>query len=156
MGIIRIIFENISTGTIISTRKILIPRKFMLVLASQLSVRSRLALISTGHCIDNLRQVLMCHADISLLTYTWRDDYGRPWPNFNIQHECRNWDAIVQWTDERRGVLNRNTYQHPKFGPFNPPHVLLVATTADSTSKGPVEDWHGSTPTSRNDSHEII
>lgn len=52
------------------------------------------------HCIDLLRQVLMCHADISLHTYGWRNDYRWPWPNFEIEHECRSWDTLMDWAKE--------------------------------------------------------
>ncbi|KAI9640574.1 hypothetical protein NHQ30_010872 [Ciborinia camelliae] len=53
------------------------------------------------HCIDTLRQTAMCHADISLLTYTWIDDYRWPWPNFDIAHECRSWEKVLEWTKGR-------------------------------------------------------
>lgn len=53
----------------------------------------------TDHCIDILRQVLMCHADISVVTYEWIEDYRMPWPQFKMEHECRNWDAITDWAE---------------------------------------------------------
>ncbi|ETS88115.1 hypothetical protein PFICI_01943 [Pestalotiopsis fici W106-1] len=53
-----------------------------------------------NHCIEYLRQVVMCNADITMQTFDWIDDYRRPWPNFKIQHECKNWDALTDWAKE--------------------------------------------------------
>ncbi|CAF9929509.1 MAG: hypothetical protein GOMPHAMPRED_005427 [Gomphillus americanus] len=47
------------------------------------------------HCLDYLRQTVMCNADT---TMEWRsaddpfhiDGYGPP-------HQCKNWDEVVQW-----------------------------------------------------------
>jgi hypothetical protein len=39
----------------------------------------------------------MCHGDISLVTFDWTDDELLPNANFNVKHECRNFDAIRDW-----------------------------------------------------------
>lgn len=57
------------------------------------------------HCIDEIRQSLMCHADITLLVSDWIDDYPGPWPNFNVNHNCVNWDSIMQCKMNLRSVL---------------------------------------------------
>ena len=43
----------------------------------------------------------MCHGDIAILTHTWIPDYRWPWPNFEIAHECRDWDALLEWAKTR-------------------------------------------------------
>lgn len=53
-----------------------------------------------NHCIDLLRQTLMCHGDVALQTFTWIEGYKWPWPNFSVQHECRKWDALQQWASQ--------------------------------------------------------
>lgn len=35
----------------------------------------RTQMIHKAHCIDNLRQIIQCHGDTSVLTYSWRPDY---------------------------------------------------------------------------------
>ncbi|KAI0162275.1 hypothetical protein GGR57DRAFT_498616 [Xylariaceae sp. FL1272] len=50
------------------------------------------------HCIDTIREMLMCKADVSVVTYDWIESYGWPWPNFHIGRECRDWSKIVDWT----------------------------------------------------------
>ncbi|KAL7806874.1 tat pathway signal sequence [Trichoderma gracile] len=52
------------------------------------------------HCIDLLRQVLMCHGDVSMSTFDWIDNYRWPWPNFTVQHECRKWDVLDEWAEK--------------------------------------------------------
>jgi hypothetical protein len=51
-------------------------------------------------CINTLRFALQCHADIAVGTYNWREDHPRPWPNFNINHECRSWKDLAAWAEQ--------------------------------------------------------
>lgn len=76
-----------------------------------------LTFIRTDHCIDMLRQVIMCKADITLMTYSWLPDFPGPWPNFNVEHECVNWESIQQWSKSRAiDVFNPKYLQHPTLG----------------------------------------
>jgi hypothetical protein len=53
------------------------------------------------HCIETLRQYLMCHADISVVS--WRRDEGNG--QFELSttvHVCRKWDPIWNWALEHR------------------------------------------------------
>ncbi|KAE8380419.1 hypothetical protein BDV26DRAFT_290346 [Aspergillus bertholletiae] len=49
------------------------------------------------HCIEMLRQFLMCHADTNLVSANWVAGREKPYPNFNTKHTCRDFDAIVDW-----------------------------------------------------------
>jgi hypothetical protein len=53
------------------------------------------------HCIEELRQSLMCHGDMSLLTYNWVEGESLPHANFNTIHTCKNWDKIMDWVMDR-------------------------------------------------------
>ncbi|KAI1821802.1 hypothetical protein F4861DRAFT_541578 [Xylaria intraflava] len=53
------------------------------------------------HCVETLRQTLMCHGDISLLTYNWVEGRSMPHPNFNTVHTCKKWDKIIEWNQKR-------------------------------------------------------
>ncbi|KAJ1323543.1 oxidase UstYa family protein [Microdochium nivale] len=68
------------------------------------------------HCINGLRQYLMCHADVSLNTYNWIEDYKKPWGDWDVQHECRNWDSIYQWSTDHHVDISTSLV-HPKWGP---------------------------------------
>ncbi|KAI9881204.1 MAG: hypothetical protein M1830_007182 [Pleopsidium flavum] len=49
------------------------------------------------HCIDTLRQKLMCDADINVITYNWYDDSDYPVANFDIPHKCRDFEKLQDW-----------------------------------------------------------
>ncbi|KAF2763256.1 hypothetical protein EJ05DRAFT_506871 [Pseudovirgaria hyperparasitica] len=56
------------------------------------------------HCIDLLRQVLMCNGDIGLVFYT---DVGKlkPVPRFSTTHMCRDFAAITEWVNKHDSEL---------------------------------------------------
>ena len=81
------------------------------------SVRDQL--MHTDHCIDTLRQTLMCHGDDALVSFFWKPDHRWPWPNFAIDHECRNWDALLEWAETRRiPSVKGPIIKHPTLGRF--------------------------------------
>jgi hypothetical protein len=69
------------------------------------------------HCIDLLRQVIMCHGDVSLHTYGWKDNYRWPWPSMRTEHQCRNWDRLMSWSkDHYIPSLTGPILSHPTLG----------------------------------------
>ncbi|EHA19807.1 hypothetical protein ASPNIDRAFT_142954, partial [Aspergillus niger ATCC 1015] len=52
------------------------------------------------HCIDILRQKLMCDADVGILTYVWVKGHKDPFPDFNVHHKCRDFRAVKQWVGQ--------------------------------------------------------
>ena len=56
------------------------------------------------HCLDMLRQQLMCSADTVVFPYIWVEGLG-PVPNFNRKHKCRNFDAIREWAEEKQAGI---------------------------------------------------
>ncbi|KAG1733892.1 uncharacterized protein EDB91DRAFT_1147818 [Suillus paluster] len=58
--------------------------------------------IHLDHCIEMLRQIIMCHGDVTMLTYDWVKGSNDPFPNFNIRHQCRNFEKVLDWVDEHR------------------------------------------------------
>jgi hypothetical protein len=69
------------------------------------------------HCLDNLRRLAMCKADISILTFDWVDNNRKPLPNFQIEQECYNWDTLDKWAAQHAfDVFDNKTLLHPKFG----------------------------------------
>ncbi|KAL7917021.1 hypothetical protein ACQKWADRAFT_307810 [Trichoderma austrokoningii] len=66
------------------------------------------------HCIEMLRQVIMCNGDLHIITYNWVDHVDTPWPDFSLNRQCRDWDRIIDWvgkrgakTSEEHGLLRR-------------------------------------------------
>uniref|UniRef100_A0A8H7NHC5 Tat pathway signal sequence n=1 Tax=Bionectria ochroleuca TaxID=29856 RepID=A0A8H7NHC5_BIOOC len=50
------------------------------------------------HCVEILRQFVMCHADVGLVTAHWVRNINHPWPDFSTLKVCRNFDGILDWT----------------------------------------------------------
>jgi hypothetical protein len=50
-----------------------------------------------NHCIETLRQAIMCQSDVTMVTYDWVEGLDDPYPNFNIPHQCRDFEKILDW-----------------------------------------------------------
>lgn len=53
-----------------------------------------------SHCIDSLRQALMCYVDVTPIPWVWSPLRKEAVPAATIQHTCRNFETIKQWTKE--------------------------------------------------------
>lgn len=55
-----------------------------------------------GHCVDYLRQVLMCHGDLTPITLHYAENrIPHVMPDFKIKHTCRNFEAIWDFAAKR-------------------------------------------------------
>ncbi|KAG1768891.1 hypothetical protein EV702DRAFT_979147, partial [Suillus placidus] len=52
------------------------------------------------HCIEMIRQNIMCNADVTMITWYWVQGHAVPYPNFNTRHRCRNFEKIIDWSVE--------------------------------------------------------
>ncbi|KAG1768902.1 hypothetical protein EV702DRAFT_979146, partial [Suillus placidus] len=52
------------------------------------------------HCIEMIRQSIMCNADVTMITWYWVQGHTVPYPNFNTRHRCRNFEKIIDWSVE--------------------------------------------------------
>ncbi|KAF2092284.1 hypothetical protein K490DRAFT_32878 [Saccharata proteae CBS 121410] len=59
-----------------------------------------------SHCLDILRQQLMCSVDIGVMGQVWFQPNTNSPPeafvDFNTQHKCKNFDAVRRWAEERQ------------------------------------------------------
>jgi Mycotoxin biosynthesis protein UstYa len=57
-----------------------------------------------AHCLDILRQRLMCDTDIGVFGSYWVQNgtHLRPFVDFNTKHVCRNFNPIRLWAKERQ------------------------------------------------------
>ncbi|KAF5005974.1 hypothetical protein FDECE_7619 [Fusarium decemcellulare] len=76
-------------------------------------VLGRLQTMHKFHCIDSLRQSLMCNADLSLIHWYWADHPGKHFPNATTTHVCRKWSKIEEWAVSHR--LDEEMYDPRKF-----------------------------------------
>ncbi|KAM3476226.1 hypothetical protein MY8738_007027 [Beauveria namnaoensis] len=56
--------------------------------------------IHVSHCTDILLKNIMCTGSVDVVTYQWLESQHRPWPDFDVNHKCRNFDDIVAWQEE--------------------------------------------------------
>ncbi|KAF2767049.1 hypothetical protein EJ03DRAFT_241786, partial [Teratosphaeria nubilosa] len=54
------------------------------------------------HCVDILRQQLMCTFDTSILGQWWVADTHRPFLDFNTEHRCKNFEDLAQWVKDHQ------------------------------------------------------
>ncbi|PLN79371.1 hypothetical protein BDW42DRAFT_186756 [Aspergillus taichungensis] len=57
--------------------------------------------IHLGHCVDMLLQFLMCNADTAVLTMSYVEGQEAPWPDFNINRQCRDYNTLEEWAKTR-------------------------------------------------------
>ncbi|KAF5312401.1 hypothetical protein D9619_003706 [Psilocybe cf. subviscida] len=54
-----------------------------------------------GHCIDAIRQGLMCSADTSTIVWQWDEKQQKNTFRGGVAHTCRNFDLIRDWARDR-------------------------------------------------------
>lgn len=59
------------------------------------------------HCVDYLRQAVMCSTDITWIPVEWNTRFNRLLADFDSVHTCRNYNKIQSW------MLPRNGAKHP-------------------------------------------
>lgn len=83
--------------------------------------------IHTTHCLDMLRQVLMCNPDVGVLGQVWWQPAGEPHPmafvDFNTRHRCRDYEGVRRWAEAHQMLPEEDVnmsrfYEQPK-----PEHV---------------------------------
>ena len=53
------------------------------------------------HCLDMLRQAIMCQGDTTPLTMTWDTKLQLAVANWTTPHECISWNKLDDWAEER-------------------------------------------------------
>jgi hypothetical protein len=60
------------------------------------------------HCIDMLRQVLMCNSDTSLVVTHWTKKTDTPTPYFSTAHKCRDPEQVLAWAKSIAKPIQRH------------------------------------------------
>lgn len=50
-----------------------------------------------AHCIETIRQALMCHVDVTPYTWVWNENAQSMENVYATPHTCRNFDRIRDW-----------------------------------------------------------
>ncbi|KAE8142314.1 hypothetical protein BDV38DRAFT_278479 [Aspergillus pseudotamarii] len=71
----------------------------------------RNAIEHVDHCIDSIRQSLMCAADVTALTGFWNEEQQLVKAKLDVIRTCRDFEAIRDWGMEHRALQwNRTVY----------------------------------------------
>ncbi len=58
-------------------------------------------LMHKAHCVDHLRQLAMCHSDLTPVPTQWFDGLSRNYINSSREHTCRDFRQVREWASER-------------------------------------------------------
>lgn len=50
-----------------------------------------------NHCVDILRQVIMCQPDTGVFGQYWVEETGEPFVDFRTNHKCKNFEDLRDW-----------------------------------------------------------
>ncbi|KAG0698833.1 hypothetical protein DFH29DRAFT_1002457 [Suillus ampliporus] len=60
------------------------------------------------HCIEMIRQNIMCNAEVMIITWDWVERHKTPYPNFNTRHQCRNYEKILEWAGKHAVHIDKS------------------------------------------------
>ena len=68
--------------------------------------------VHVEHCLDQLRQALMCSADTATIPWSWSKSQQRTIAEARTTHTCKDFDAIRDWARSRHvvGEFDKNTF----------------------------------------------
>ncbi|KAF9523981.1 hypothetical protein CPB83DRAFT_949088, partial [Crepidotus variabilis] len=70
------------------------------------------------HCIDSIRQSVMCSVDITPIPWQWGFEDKVARPVADIQHTCRNFDKVREWAKENHlKKFDKTVYVKDKLNP---------------------------------------
>ncbi|KAK4107279.1 hypothetical protein N656DRAFT_833177 [Canariomyces notabilis] len=69
------------------------------------------------HCIDDIRQAIMCQPDLSVVTFWWHPQKRKPMANFHLDQTCVDWGKLDEWAAKRSfSIFDQKTLVHPTLG----------------------------------------
>ncbi|KAL9622777.1 MAG: hypothetical protein Q9160_002896 [Pyrenula sp. 1 TL-2023] len=97
------------------------------------------------HCVDNIRQAIMCAADISPFVWARDPRDGRAKGITSIEHTCRDWDSVAQWAADRPFKTGFNLTKVAENDPLGWSDHQLIMDYGEITDWGhqkqDYEDW---------------
>ncbi|TVY80567.1 Cyclochlorotine biosynthesis protein O [Lachnellula suecica] len=66
----------------------------------------------TDHCIDALRQFVMCQGDTNVFAFRFPFNDGDPWPDYTTPRVCRNYEKIRRWAIDHTVAQGEDEPEH--------------------------------------------
>ncbi|KAG5288606.1 DUF3328 superfamily domain-containing protein [Histoplasma capsulatum var. duboisii H88] len=74
--------------------------------------------LHSHHCLNYLRKSAMCHSDVGIITYNWKQGSLKPKATATT-HQCADWSRITQWSSSRSFNMTVPGYiVNPSLGPI--------------------------------------
>lgn len=54
-----------------------------------------------SHCMEHLRQAVMCNVDVSTVYWTWSEPLKKNLADARVAHTCRDFGAVKEWAEGR-------------------------------------------------------
>ncbi|EGP87248.1 uncharacterized protein MYCGRDRAFT_93371 [Zymoseptoria tritici IPO323] len=67
-----------------------------------------------GHCLHILLQNIQCHADTNLIPHRWVENSSRPYAQFSIDKQCRNFHALKRWNKKHSVLVSNDMWASAK------------------------------------------
>lgn len=101
-------------------RKFVWPERYPIVQETRFAQVGKFEVDHIDHCLNAVRQSLMCSADITPLV--WQRDEGTHVSqiHFNTVHTCRNWSAVQKWASDHSIYSVPGVNPDPAAGVGNP------------------------------------
>ncbi|KAK3380986.1 hypothetical protein B0H63DRAFT_523720 [Podospora didyma] len=74
---------------------------------------AHLRLSHWDHCVEELRQYIICNADSTAVTHDWVEGLSQPAPNQGNPRLCANWEAHFQWQLDRQAPAPSTPLTNP-------------------------------------------
>lgn len=73
---------------------------------------------TTEHCFGTLRQAVMCHGDVAVMSMVWGKHSAVPLGDFSNPHQCVNFEKLHTWALNRAVTdgFEPGVLVHPKLG----------------------------------------
>ncbi|OKL57207.1 hypothetical protein UA08_07365 [Talaromyces atroroseus] len=55
-----------------------------------------------SHCMNALLQHLLCKPSVELISYNWVKGQKHPFPDFDINHQCWDYEQLLAWQERHR------------------------------------------------------
>ncbi|KAF7341323.1 hypothetical protein MVEN_01868600 [Mycena venus] len=76
-----------------------------------------------SHCVDWIRESIMCHSDTSVIVWQWNERVQQSTPKARIPHTCRNFEPIREWGRQNEITVDYNDTIHLEDDLPVPPYV---------------------------------
>lgn len=68
------------------------------------------------HCIDNIRQSIICNADTTPNVFQYSEEVGEIRARATVVHECRDFDLVIEWAKQHQTNPDFNFGTGPEVG----------------------------------------